>query len=191
MPAFDSTAPRFAVTVAKVALTAPTAYAEGHVLTANEASFLSRAVAQAVANPLATAISNAAKEGKVYEGWDNPQALYDERFAAYVVGGTNRAAAETIDPVTKAARQLAEPKVNELIKAKGRKINEIKAAKDEQGNSVYVAMLDRYIALNPSITQLAEMQIAAMAELDSGFDLGDLPEAEVTTETATTEEPAH
>lgn len=187
MPQFLASAPRINLKVNDIAITAPAPYAAGHTLTDAEAAFFNRQVATAVANPIPKTIK-AQLEAKIAAGETpgelNAEALqhfYDTRYAAYVVGASNRGTGEgsAVDPIMSEARKIAAIKVTEILTAKGITVSAAKKSKVQfEGAEVsaFSKFVSQMIAANPGILDTARAQVEAMkaAAADLDFDLSDL-----------------
>lgn len=102
------------------------------------------------------------------------QAKFDEMFAEYVIGESNRGGGgESLDPVEKIVRQLATAKVKELLKAKGKKINEVMAAKKDDGGSVFLSIVDQYVERHSDVLRAqAQAQLDALASIGADDEEG-------------------
>lgn len=193
-----STNPRINLKVNGVPLTAPAPFSPGDTLDASMAAFLNRQIATAVANPIPSTIKSMIAEGVAAGKSEaelqlNPTALqrfYDERYAAYTPGASNRSAATPADPVAKFARAMALDWVKAKIAAKGAKFAAIQKAKTADGSSVLEAMIAKALELNPQFTELAKMQVEAIGEASDDFDVPDITEDTAGADTTSAEVPA-
>lgn len=156
MPPITSETPRKNIRVAGIILSAPTPYAEGHVLTANEAAAINQTYLENLGNNFRTraeqfiraaiaGLSASEEEIKAVtkeqinsfleELDDNQSQLpvadiqksFDEAVAAYEFGVRRTSSVEVIDPVTREARSLAKEMLKTALKKKGIKLNTVSA----------------------------------------------------------------
>ena len=166
MPTFTDSTPRHAHTAAGETIHAPYVFAEGHALTAKEAYWLNSNLAGVVANSLAGDVRRAKDAGKPIDP-TTYQSLFDEKFARYELGESNRGSGEgaSTDPVERAAHRIATDRVKALAKAKGLNIRTLMETKDADGQSKLSALIATYLERNPDVMELARAQVEAQAAL--------------------------
>lgn len=166
MPTFTDSTPRHAHTAAGETIHAPYVFAEGHALTAKEAAWVNSNLAGVVANSLAGDVRRAKDAGKPIDV-ATYQTLFDEKFARYELGESNRGGGEgaSVDPVERAAHRIATDRVKALAKAKGLNIRTLMETKDAEGNSKLSALVATYLERNPDVLELARAQVEAQNAL--------------------------
>lgn len=187
-------APRHAFKFKGIEVQAPYTYAEGHTLTANEATFINRNLASVVGNLLSgriqtridalvagdkeKGIAPLSKEDalaqvkasgldKDFTSW---QDAYDAAFADYEPGVNNRGeggSGGSVDPVQKVANQIADTKVREALKERNIPFKKV------QGE-VFTNLKAQYIEKNPWVLELARQQVAATQAAGPAVDEDDL-----------------
>lgn len=163
------------LTIAGLAFLVAPRYAEGHVLTANEASALNQTFFENLRNNFA---------GKAKEGAD--QAAFDEYASVYQFG-VRTGGGGSRDPIEVEALNLARDAVRALIKKQGKNISDYKAAAISEAAG-------KLVEKDPSYRELArkrveELQSAATETLDADL-LATLEEATPAASGESTEEPA-
>jgi hypothetical protein len=153
------------ITIAGKSFSIEPRYAEGHTLTANEASALNQTYFENLRNNFAT---------KAKEGAD--QASFNEYVAAYQFGV--RSAGGSRDPIEAEAMDLARESVRDAIKRSGKKISDYTAAAISAAAEKLLAKPDKGAELRELARQRVEqMRSAASNEVDSDL-LGDLETAQ-------------
>ena len=162
MPHITSETPRDEITIAKRVHTVPRPYAEGHVLSANEASALNQVFAENIRNNFASTIKDHDEAG-TYDA-ASIQAALDEYTSKYEFGVRSGGGGRASDPVHSKAMDIARGKVREAITKKGHSLKDFSA---KQISELAVGVLEKY----PEITEVARAQVAAEQAL-AGIELG-------------------
>ena len=140
-------------------------YAEGHVLTANEASALNQTYFENLRNNFAS---------KAKEGAD--QAQFDEYVQSYQFGV--RAAGGSRDPIEAEAMDLARDSVKDAIRKSGKKLTDYTAKAISAAAEKLLARPDKGAEFRALAKQRVEqMRAAASNEIDSDL-LSSLEEAQ-------------
>lgn len=152
-------------------------YAEGHVLTANEAAALNGLRRENLRNNFAAKIANLLKQNNISEPTPEILAKLHEMFevekAEYQFNVRRRAAgaSEGADPIDKLTYSLARQLLTNMLKANGLKVKDVSEEDRE-------ALIEELIAGSPDIRKTAEAQYAqkqALKAASSSFKLGSLP----------------
>jgi hypothetical protein len=152
-------------------------YAEGHVLTANEASTLNQTFFENIRNNFA----QKAKDG-------GTQAELDAYVEGYNFGVRTGGGGGSRDPIQVEAMNLARDAVKKAIVASGKKIADFTAKAISEAAAKLIEKKPEY--MEKAKARVAEMQAIAGNEVDSDI-LGDLTAAaEAETDTADTAEGA-
>lgn len=184
MPQIDPASPTATHKFAGHDITVHYPYAEAHVLTAAEAKYLNRTLATTIGNAFASAIRrevdtyNAANPKKPITAdtlaWDW-QAKFDEMFAAYEPGVSNRSSGTgrtSGDPIAKAAHSIAAAKVKELLASKGKNIRQFMSTKAPNSEvTMFNTLVAQYIERNAWVNELAASQVAAMQSASDDLEL--------------------
>lgn len=118
---YTSSTPRANITVAGLALSAISPYAEGHVLAANEAAVLNQTLAENLRNNYASVVkkvADAAEKAKTEVDLTALQADFDKYMAEYDFG-VRRTGTRILDPIEKEAYAIATDAIKKALKAKG------------------------------------------------------------------------
>lgn len=134
------------ITIAGKSFNVEARYAEGHVLSANEASALNQVLFENLRNNFA----NKAKEGADQAAFDEYAASY--QFGVRTGGGGSR------DPIEVEAMNIARDTVKDLIRKQGKKLADYKAA----AISETAAKLLAHEVKGPEIRELARKRVAEM-----------------------------
>jgi hypothetical protein len=168
-----SATPRATYTIAGVELSVPQPFAEGHTLTAGEASALNQTFAENVRNNLASkAKDKTDKEGKVTAGTPITQEMVDAYAAGYEFGvrAAGGGSESRLSPVEREARRIAREKVEAKLREKGAKVS-------KENKDALIAQL----AERPEIVKMAERRVREADKLsmdELGFDLPAADEAQ-------------
>lgn len=145
-------------------------YAEGHQLTANEASALNQTRIENLRNNFAAKV----KDAKAAGAFDLPtfQAQFTALDSAYVFGvrSAGGGGGPRLDPVEAEAMNIAREKVRAAIVKKGHKLSDVSAA-------TITELAKKAVEANPSIRELAQARVTAAQNL-ADVDVGDLNESE-------------
>lgn len=142
------------ITISGKAFNVEPRYAEGHVLTANEASALNQTYFENLRNNFA---------GKAKEGAD--QAQFDEYVQSYQFGV--RAAGGSRDPVESEAMELARESVRDAIRRMGKKLADFKASQISAAAEKLLAS-DKGAELRQiARDRVEQMRAAASNEIDA------------------------
>lgn len=173
---FNKETPRKEITIQKVSLSVIQPFAEGHVLTENEANVLNQTLAENLRNNYSNTVKDAVKEAgddasavdvkALQKGLDEYTGEYEFGVRRSGGGGGGRA----MDPVEKKAMDLARAKVREYLKAKGYKISEVKGAKITE-------LATQLLEKTPALMEEAKRQIEAAQQVATdalGGELDDL-----------------
>lgn len=141
------------ILIQKKTFSAPAPFAEGHVLTANEAEVLNQTLAENLRNNFAARMRAAAEQG---------QELTQDDFDAYATSykfGQRVARASTKDPVAAEERKLAGGAVRRQILAKGFKLKDIP-------DETLEAYINQAVATGKFRAEAERMVAAKSIELD-------------------------
>lgn len=213
MPQFDTSTPTISRKFADHTFTVPAPFAEGHALTANEATFLNGQVASVVGNQFAGDIRRALaaynkaqrealpkKEQASYVdttdvsvlGWDMA-ARFAAKYAEYELGVSNRGgdgSGSANDALTRTVNFLNAEDMKARIIAKGLKVGAFQkaAASDPQYKTKWAELLAKNLeAKGDQFRATAQAQIDAAAANAGSDDLLDgitTPEVEAQPEAA-------
>jgi len=167
------------ITIAGKSFNVEPRYAEGHPLTANEASALNQTYFENLRNNFA---------GKAKEG--SGQDEFDAYVAAYQFGV--RSAGGSRDPIESEAMELARESVRDAIKRAGKKISDYKASVISEAAEKLLAKPDKGAELRELAKQRVEqMRAAASNEIDADLlsSLDEAAAAEATSEAQAPTEP--
>lgn len=205
MPAIPTSAPRVERKFAGLTIQAPSVYSAGYVLTAPDAAWVNATLASTIGNYFGGDIRRALTaldteraaqlKAKTYTGpmddtgkkpapatfadldWD-AQAEFDAKFAAYVLGESNRGGggSEPSNPVERLVRLMASEAVKALIVRKGQSVQTWMRTKekDADGNEVssFTRLVGQYIERNgDALTASAEAQLAALPSDDDDIEV--------------------
>lgn len=149
----DANTPRKEITIKNELFIVPTPYAEGHVLTANEANALNQTYHENLRNNFASAVTAAlqdAKAGTAPFNRDALQAALDEYIAEYEFG-SRRQGSVAVDPVTKIALRIARDLVKKAL------IKQEKSVKDYSAEQI-AALAEGVLAKHPHIRESAQQE---------------------------------
>ena len=116
--------PRTEATIAGTIFNIATPFAEGHTISANEASALNQVLIENVRNNMATKVKAGGEEGGVAV----VQADVDTYVETYEFGVRRGGGGVSADPVTKEAMDIARGLVKKALQNKGHKLADIAAA---------------------------------------------------------------
>lgn len=137
-------------------------YAEGHVVTAEEAIILQRALVAAVRNNFEPGLKEALEAGLASEEYlSEKRAEFAAVMATYAFKPRGRGT--SVDPVENKARSLAKKVVKNLLKSKGYDLKTL----DEEMLETFV---DQALAATPSIREEAA-RIVASEKAFAGVEL--------------------
>jgi hypothetical protein len=117
--------PKTDITVQGIALAAPMPYAEGHVLTPNEAAAVNQLLHENLRNNFANVVKKAKEAGNVDQA--ALQAEFDKYIEGYEFGvrRTGTGGTRIVDPVEREANKIAKTKVKEALRAKNIKLDTV------------------------------------------------------------------
>lgn len=159
------------ITIAGETFTAPTPYAEGHTLDANEASALNQLLHENLRNNFAKKVKDA-KEAGTFD-LAAFQAQFDQYADGYKFGvRTGGGGGRTTDPVKREAMEIAVETVKLKLKAKGKTIG-------PKGNYTMAQVREaagRYLEAHPEIMDEARARVEEAKEraAEEGDDLDSL-----------------
>lgn len=162
------------ITINGVAFDVTGKYAEGHPLTANEASALNQTYFENLRNNFASKVK-AAKEAAGGADLDQStldtlQTEFDTYAASYEFGVRLRGgggSAVRLDPVTAEARSLAREKITAAIRDKGGKVKDYTKEQID-------TMIDKYLAKYPETLDLARERVDQKKAAVANFSLDDI-----------------
>ena len=125
MPAINETTPRETYTISGENFKLPQPYAEGHVLTAGEASQLNQVYAENLRNNLAKKVSDL-KEAGTFDA-ELFQSHIDDYASTYEMGVRTGGGGRVGDPVLAEAISIAKELIRKAIRAKGYKLADVPA----------------------------------------------------------------
>lgn len=147
------------ITISGKTFSAPSRYAEGHVLTAGEASALNQTFHENLRNNFAKKVKEAEAAGAFDPAeFQTTLDAYAEtyQFGVRPIGGGGSGA--KVDPVESEARSLAKSAIAASIKARGQKIKDFSA--EAIGNAI-----DKLLAKDPSYLATAKERVAQKANI--------------------------
>lgn len=167
MPEITASTPRDEITIAGETFSVPQPYAEGHVLTANEAGALNQVFAENVRNNLASKVKEA-KEAGAFDALEF-QATVDAYTSSYEFGVRSGGGGRVGDPVQAEALDIARDIVRDSLRKKGYKLADVKAA---QITELAKGVLAKGNATSEAILEQARQRVEARRaiadiELDS------------------------
>jgi hypothetical protein len=161
MPEITESTPRTNITIAGETFTAPQPYAEGHVLSGNEATALNQTYAENLRNNFASKVK-AAQEAGTFD-LEQFQSEFDEYASGYEFGvRSGGGGGRSGNPVLVEAMNIARELVRKAIVKKGLKLADYKAA-DISARAK--AALDKGDATSESIMALAKQRVEAAKEI--------------------------
>jgi len=156
---FNKETPRKEITIQKATFSVIQPYAEGHVLTANEANVLNQTLAENLRNNFSKTVKDEVEKSggdvtainlkDLQKGLDAYTKEYE--FGVRRSGGGG---GRTMDPVERKAMDIARAKVREFIKAKGYKVSDVKGGKITE-------LARQLLEKTPAIMEEAKRQIEA------------------------------
>lgn len=150
------------ITIQNRTFVVPQPYAEGHVLTAGEASALNQVLAENLRNNFASQIKRAAEDK------ENPRVLeqadLDKYAESYKFGVRTGGTKVIVDPVLKEATKMAEVAVKNALKKRG---TDLKTVSDENFDELVQGVL----AKNPTFMEQAKIIVAARAGAVGDIDI--------------------
>lgn len=162
MPTISSATPTEAITIAGETFTVAMPYAEGNVLSANEAAALNQVRAENLRNNFASSV-NKAKEAGTFD-LASMQTSLTEYDSTYEFGVRRGGGGRTSDPVMAEAMNIAREKVRAAILAKGIKLAEVSAAQISEHAK-------KAINDYPQILELARTRVAEANTIDVSVDV--------------------
>lgn len=151
MVSYNDETARTEITIQGLGFIVPQPFAEGHVLTAGEASALNQTFAENLRNNFASEVKEAKDKWKVDQGNDPKAEGFDkievpldqldkdtlqEKFDAYAAEyefGVRRSGTRVIvDPVEREAYKIAEKRIKDALKAKNIKLDSVPKEKMEE-----------------------------------------------------------
>lgn len=158
------------VTINKQQFNLPAPYAEGHQVTAGEASALNQLLVENVRNNITGKMKKIEEENEKRKAAGQPelpqigQAEIDAYVAEYKFGV--RTGGSTVrDPIEAEARRIAQSLVNDALKKNGKKIKDVS---DEQMEQLITGALEK----NPVIRERAKAIVEARSSALDGISLG-------------------
>lgn len=115
--------PKVSATIQGVALAVYAPYAEGHVLTPNEAAALNQVFAENVRNNFASTIKSRSEKSEPIDA-DTLQPMLDEYMKGYEFG-VRRSGGVTLDPVEREAHDMIAKAVRDAIRKKGLALKDV------------------------------------------------------------------
>lgn len=164
MPDVNESTPRTEITIAGETFSVAQPYAEGHVLTANEASALNQTFAENIRNNMAAKV----KEFKESTTWDHDvvQGRVDDYVDEYEFG-VRTGGGRTGDPVRAEAMNIARDLVRREIQRQGKKLADYTAARISE---LAKSILDRGDSNSHTILATAKARVEAASGLDIKLD---------------------
>jgi hypothetical protein len=144
MVQFTEETARKNITINDKPFTVPQPFAEGHVLTANEASALNQVLSENVRNNIAP---------RIKKGEEINQASIDDYVAKYEFGIRS---VSTTDPVQKEMRKLAEEALNKKLAASGH--SKSKLTKEQYNEMVDAILAEHQEKLYARAVQIIELR---------------------------------
>lgn len=126
MPEINSSTPREQYTIAGQTFNVFQPYAEGHVLTANEASSMNQTFAENIRNNFAKRVKEAVDAGTFDQ--DMLQSQLDDYMNDYEFGVRTGGGGRVGNPVEAEALRIAKDKVRAALQRKGEKLSDYTAA---------------------------------------------------------------
>lgn len=172
--------PRVGITVASVALLAIAPFAEGHVLTPNEANVLNQTLAENLRNNFASVVRDRlairGEDGKATDqlraATDADKAELQAAFDKYITEyefGVRRAGARVVDPIEKEALSIAKDAVKSALAKKGFKLGD---GEGQVGKAKFQELVDGYSkkpeVLKEAARRVKQAQSLALDELGLG-----------------------
>lgn len=187
MPKITAETPRKDIQIAGLVFKAPTPYAEGHPLTANEASALNQTYLENVGNNFRAKVTQAKRIAITGKAEPKPEEIkavtddqvkeFDEKLSKkeasfdisglqsefdtlvseYEMGARRTSSVEVVDPVTKAANAIAKDRLKKALAKKGIKLNTVK-------KEWYDREVPKLIERDPKIRQTAERQVKLLQQ---------------------------
>ena len=149
-----------AVTIQGKNFNIPAPYAEGHALTAAEASAVNQLYAENIRNNFAAKIKKAEEEKKDAPG----QAELDSYCSTYQFGFRS-AGQPKLDPITSEARKLAKVAVTDSLKKKNVKIKDME---EGQFEALIDGAIEKYPVFMERAKAIVEMRRSALDDLQVG-----------------------
>lgn len=126
MPDINASTPRETYTIAGQTFSFYQPYAEGHVLTANEAASMNQTFAENVRNNFAKRVKEAVEAGTFDQ--DMVQSQLDDYMNEYEFGQRTGGGGRTSDPVAAEALRIAKDRVRAALQKRGDKLSDYTAA---------------------------------------------------------------
>lgn len=167
MPEISDQTPRTAIQIAGESFTVPQPYAEGHVLTSNEAASLNQTYAENVRNNFASKVKEANEAGTF------DLAVFQGRLDDYVADyefGQRSYGTRSGDPVMTEALSITRDLVRQALAKKGIKLADVPAKQISDLAKAQLAKSDD--ARTVQIMETARQRVAAAKEI-TDFSLDD------------------
>lgn len=142
--------PRSTITIAGVVVECPQPFAEGHILSANEAAALNQTFSENIRNNLAKHFKENAENSEF-----DPQAAVDEYVPTYSFGV--RRGRSVADPIEREAYRMALESVKEALKNAGYKLKEVG---DEKLEDMVAQALETYPVFREKAKALVESRVS-------------------------------
>jgi hypothetical protein len=181
VPEISDQTPRTGIQIAGESFTVPQPYAEGHVLTANEASSLNQTYAENVRNNFASKVKEANEAGTfdlaVFQG------RLDDYTAEYEFGQRTGGGGRSSDPVQAEAMSITRDLVRQALSKKGLKLADVPASEISRLAKAQLAKTDD--ARTIQIMETARQRVASAKEItDFSLDDTDVAATEAAVEAA-------
>lgn len=159
MPDITASTPREQYTIAGKTFNVFQPYAEGHVLTSNEAASMNQTFAENVRNNFAKRVKEASDAGTFDQ--DMFQSQLDDYMDSYEFGQRTGGGGRVSDPVEAEALRIAKDKVRQSLAKQGKKVADYTTA------AITQAAKD-VLAKYPQIRETARAIVAAASDIDIG-----------------------
>jgi hypothetical protein len=126
-------------------------YAEGHVLTANEAASLNQTFAENIRNNFAAKVKEQDEAGSFDQ--DTAQSQLNDYMTEYEFGQRRGGGGRVSDPVEARALEIAKDKVREALKGEGYKLSDVATSEITR---LAKEVLDNYPAIRETARQIVE-----------------------------------
>ena len=169
MPSISEDTEYSDLTVQGIVFSAPEPFAEGHVLTGNEASVLNQTFQENLRNNFASEVKEE-QEAATKESRPVDTAKLQAAFKTYSLEyefGVRRGSSRTLDPVASAARDIAREAVRNGLRKKGVKLSDYTSAEINK-------MADDAVVKHAWIMQAAKVRVEAEKQIMGEVDLGNV-----------------
>lgn len=153
MPDITETTPTEDYTIAGNTFKVYQPYAEGHALTANEASSMNQTFAENIRNNFAKRVKEAVEAGNFDQ--DTFQGLLNDYMDDYEFGQRTGSGGRVSDPVEAEALRLARDKVKEQLVKKGEKVSDYTAKAITDAAKAYVEKYPQFRATAKAVVEAA------------------------------------